>query len=99
EAAEHECYKVFGLAPTSRATHKLAEAGIESGTLQRHLVREERTNDGQKRLYILDESSLASTKQMNELLHRLHAADRVLLVGDRRQHEAEEAGTPYRQTQ
>jgi conjugative relaxase-like TrwC/TraI family protein len=99
EAAEHECYKVFGLAPTSRATHKLAEAGIESGTLQRHLVREERTNDGQKRLYILDESSLASTKQMNELLHRLHAADRVLLVGDKRQHEAVEAGRPYRQLQ
>jgi ATP-dependent exoDNAse (exonuclease V) alpha subunit len=99
EAAEHEGYKVFGLAPTSRAAHKLAESGIESGTLQRHLVRQERTNGGQKRLYILDESSLASTKQMNELLHRLHGADRVLLVGDKRQHEAVEAGRPYRQLQ
>jgi ATP-dependent exoDNAse (exonuclease V) alpha subunit len=67
--------------------------------LQRHLVREERTHGGPKRLYILDESSLASTKQMNELLHRLHGADRVLLVGDKRQHEAVEAGRPYRQLQ
>ena len=99
EAAEYEGYKVFGLAPTSRAAHKLAESGIQSGTLQRHLACERRTNYGQKRLYILDESSLASTKQMNELLHRLHSADRVLLVGDRRQHEAVEAGTPYRQLQ
>src|SRR4029077_7535289 len=64
EAAEQEGYKVFGLAPTSRATHKLAESGIESGTLQRYLVREKQPDNGQKRLYILDESSLASTKQM-----------------------------------
>ena len=99
EAAEREGYKVFGLAPTSRAAHKLAESGIESGTLQRHLVREKRPDNGQKRLYILDESSLASTKQMNDFLHRLHGADRVLLVGDKRQHEAVEAGRPYQQLQ
>jgi conjugative relaxase-like TrwC/TraI family protein len=99
ESAEHEGYDVFGLAPTSRAAQKLAESGIESGTLQRHLVRGEKTDGEQKRLYILDESSLASTKQMNELLHRLHGGDRVLLVGDKRQHEAVEAGRPYRQLQ
>jgi hypothetical protein len=34
---------------------------------------------------------------MNEFLHRLHAQDRVLLVGDKRQHEAVEAGRPYQQ--
>jgi len=99
EAAEHEGYKVFGLACTSRAAQKLAESGIESGTLQRHLVRSEQPDGGQKRLYVLDESSLASTKQMNELLHRLHGGDRVLLVGDKRQHEAVEAGSHYRHLQ
>ena len=99
EAAEHEGYKVFGLAPTSRAAQKLAESGIESGTLQRHLARGEQPDGEQKRLYVLDESSLASTKQMNELLHRLQGGDRVLLVGDKRQHEAVEAGRPYRQLQ
>ena len=99
DAAEHEGYKVFGLAPTSRAAQKLAESGIESGTLQRHLTRGEQADGEEKRLYILDESSLASTKQMNELLHRLHGGDRVLLVGDKRQHEAVDAGRPYRQLQ
>jgi len=97
EAAEHEGYEVRGLAPTSRAAHKLAESGIESETLQRHLRHEEQPNEGQKRLYVLDESSLASTKQMNEFLHHLHGEDRVLLVGDTRQHEAVEAGKPYQQ--
>ena len=88
EAAEREGYKVEGFAPTSRAAQKLGEAGIESSTLQRHLTRSEEPHDGQKRLYVLDESSLASTKQMNEFLHRLRENDRVLLVGDTRQHEA-----------
>jgi conjugative relaxase-like TrwC/TraI family protein len=97
EAAEREGYEVCGLAPTSRAAHKLAESGIESETLQRHLRRDEQREYGQKRLYILDESSLASTKQMNEFLHRLHGEDRVVLVGDTRQHEAVEAGRPYHQ--
>jgi conjugative relaxase-like TrwC/TraI family protein len=99
EAAERESYKVEGFAPTSRAAQKLQEAGIESSTLQRHLARCEEPQDGQKRLYVLDESSLSSTKQMNEFLRRLGENDRVLLVGDTRQHEAVEAGRPYHQLQ
>jgi conjugative relaxase-like TrwC/TraI family protein len=99
KAAEREGYRVEGFAPTSRAAQKLGEVGIESSTLQRHLARNEEPQDGQKRLYVLDESSLASTKQMNEFLHRLKGNDRVLLVGDTRQHEAVEAGKPYQQLQ
>ena len=98
-AAEREGYKVEGFAPTSRAAQKLGEAGIESSTLQRHLALSQEPYDGRQRLYVLDESSLASTKQMNEFLHRLKENDRVLLVGDTRQHEAVEAGRPYHQLQ
>ena len=36
---------------------------------------------------------------MNEFLHRLRENDRVLLVGDTRQHQAVEAGKPYQQLQ
>jgi len=99
QAAEREGYKVEGFAPTSRAAQKLAEAGIESSTLQRHLAQGNEQHGGQKHMYVLDESSLASTKQMNEFLHRLRDSDRVLLVGDTRQHQAVEAGTPYEQLQ
>jgi conjugative relaxase-like TrwC/TraI family protein len=99
EAAEREGYQVIGLAPTSRAAQKLGESGIESHTLQRELIRSEAPNEGQKRLFVIDESSLASTKQMNEFFHRLHTPDRVLLVGDTRQHEAVESGRPYKQLQ
>jgi len=99
QAAEEEGYRVEGFAPTSRAAHKLAEAGMETSTLQKHLARGEQTDSGEKRLLVLDESSLASTRQLHEFVHRLHPNDRVLLVGDRRQHEAVEAGRPFAQLQ
>jgi conjugative relaxase-like TrwC/TraI family protein len=99
EAAEYAGYVVQGLAPTSRAVHQLAEAGIEAGTLQSYLARQARTETPQRHLYVLDESSLSSTRQMNEFFHRLRQQDRVLLVGDVRQHEAVEAGKPFQQLQ
>jgi conjugative relaxase-like TrwC/TraI family protein len=99
EGVEVEGYKVEGFAPTSRAAQKLAEAGIETSTLQRHLTRGNQPDTGEKKFYVLDESSLASTRQMHEFVERLHARDRVLLVGDTRQHEAVEAGRPFAQLQ
>ena len=99
DGGEREGYRVEGFAPTSRAAQNLGEAGIKSSTLQRHLVRGEQLEDGAKHLYVLDESSLASTKQMNEFLHRLKGEDRVLLVGDVRQHQGVEAGRPFQQLQ
>lgn len=99
EAVEAEGYRVEGFAPTSRAAQKLAEAGMETETLQKHLARGDQPDTGETRLYVLDESSLASTRQVHEFIHRLLPTDRVLLVGDRRQHEAVEAGRPFAQLQ
>ena len=99
EGAEAEGYRVEGFAPTSRAAQKLAEAGMETSTLQKHLARGEQPDTGAKRLYVIDESSMASTRQVSEFVNRLHPNDRVLLVGDRRQHEAVEAGRPFAQLQ
>ncbi|MGB9144246.1 MAG: AAA family ATPase, partial [Acidobacteriaceae bacterium] len=99
EAAMAEGYHVEGFAPTSRAAQKLSEAGMETSTLQKQLARGEQPDTGEKRLYMLDESSMASTRQLHEFVHRLHPNDRVLLVGDRRQHEAVEAGRPFAQLQ
>jgi hypothetical protein len=99
EGVEAQGYRVEGFAPTSRAVQKLAEAGMTTSTLQHHLARGERPETGEKLLYVLDESSLASTRQMHEFLSRLHRNDRVLLVGDVRQHEGVEAGRPFAQLQ
>ena len=99
DAVEHHGYEVKGLAPTSRAAQKLAETGIETETLQRHLTRGQQPEDGRARVYVVDEASMISTRQMHTFLERLNRHDRVLFVGDVRQHEAVEAGRPYAQMQ
>jgi ATP-dependent exoDNAse (exonuclease V) alpha subunit len=99
DGAQRDGYRVEGLAPTSRAAHTLADAGIPTQTLQRHLLSNHEPADQRARLYVVDESSLASTAQMHTFLRRLTPDDRVLLVGDVRQHHAVEAGRPYHQLQ
>jgi ATP-dependent exoDNAse (exonuclease V) alpha subunit len=42
---------------------------------------------------------LASTRQVNDFLHRLQEQDRVIFVGDTRQHQGVEAGRPFQQLQ
>src|SRR5262249_36767342 len=97
-AAEREGYKVQGLAPTSRATAQLQEAGINATTLQRHLTQTTGDHAG-RNLYVVDEASLTSTKQTHELFERMRPGDRALLVGDTRQHQAVDAGRPFQQLQ
>jgi conjugative relaxase-like TrwC/TraI family protein len=99
DAVEHHGYEVQGLAPTSRAAQKLAEAGMKTETLQRHLTRGQQPENGPARVYIVDEASMVSTRQMHAFMERLGRHDRVLFVGDVRQHEAVEAGRPYAQMQ
>ena len=48
---------------------------------------------------MLDESSLASTKQVKAFLDKIEPQDRVLLIGDTRQHQGVEAGKPFQQLQ
>lgn len=99
DGASRAGYVVEGFAPTSRAAHQLEEAGIPSRTLQHHLASPDGPSARAPRLYVLDESSLASTTQTHALFERLRSDDRVLLVGDVRQHQAVEAGRPYQQLQ
>jgi conjugative relaxase-like TrwC/TraI family protein len=100
EAAEARGYTVEGFAPTSRAARQLNEAGVESGTLQGFLARSPTpAAQEQRHFYFVDESSLASTNQMREFLARLGSNDRVLLIGDTRQHQGVEAGRPFEQLQ
>ena len=98
-AAEMDGIKVIGFAPTSRAAKKLAEAGMETMTLQRYLQRQSPAGTAEQRLHIIDESSLASTRQISAFLVGLNEHERVVLVGDSRQHQAVEAGRPFQQLQ
>ena len=103
EGAERSGYAVEGFAPTSRAAAQLRDAGLTAGTLQGFLARggqEQFSGDPNSRhLYMVDESSLASTRQMQAFMEKIGPQDRVLLIGDTRQHQSVDAGKPFEQMQ
>jgi conjugative relaxase-like TrwC/TraI family protein len=100
EMAEARGYKPLGLGPTSRAAKGLKEAGMDAETLQAFLTRgPQSSEDNRPRLFFVDESSLASSKHMRDFLRRLQPSDRVLLIGDTRQHQSVEAGRIFEELQ
>jgi len=99
EGAEQSGYIVEGFAPTGRAARQLRDAGIAADTLQGFLARSRSTEPEAKHLYMVDESSLASTQQMREFLRRIGPQDKVLFIGDIRQHQGVDAGKPFEQLQ
>lgn len=98
EGAEKTGYTVQGFAPSSKAAGALRDAGVEAKTLQSFLASKQ-ADPQSKHLYMLDESSLASSKQMRGFLEKIGPNDRVLLIGDTRQHQAVDAGRPFQQMQ
>ncbi|MGC2656516.1 MAG: MobF family relaxase [Bryobacteraceae bacterium] len=107
DIAKEQGYEVKGLAPTSQAANNLKKDGIEAETIQAHLTRgssaeglaKSPASEAKRTLFLLDESSLASTKQVHDFLHRLGPQDRVVLVGDTRQHQSVEAGRIFEELQ
>jgi len=102
EGAEKNGYAVEGFAPTSRAAKQLRDAGINADTLQRFLAGgglQAADDPASKHLYMVDESSLASTQQMRDFLNKIAPHDKVLLIGDTRQHQGVDAGKPFEQLQ
>ena len=107
-------YKLKGLAPSASAAKTLREeAGIPTETLQRFLVRQTGLIEGRasgkalkglrgkmsKTVLVVDESSLASTEQVRDLLKAATAMrlPRVVLVGDEKQLDGVDAGKPFGQ--
>lgn len=97
--AEHSGFRVTGLGPTSRAAKELKQAGIHAETLQAFLSRTDPRDISRPRLFFVDESSLASSKQIHAFLQTLQPLDRVLLIGDIRQHQSIEAGRIFEELQ
>ena len=97
--AEKANYEVLALAPTTGAAQELETAKITSSTLQKLLASQDAPRD-HKRFFIVDESSFVSSRQMDKFFREaVKTGDRVLLVGDTRQHEGVEAGKPFARIQ
>lgn len=95
-AAARRGFVVQGLAPTGNAAVQLARTGIPAHTLQYHVARgSHEATDLRARYYVLDEAGLADTDLLRDTMARLRPQDRLLLVGDIRQHQAVKAGIPF----
>ena len=100
EAFEREGNEVRGLALAAIAAERLeAESGIRSGTLHGLLAQLERGDQdlSSRSVLVLDEAAMVGTRQMERLLWHVEAAGaKLLLVGDERQLQAIEAGSPFK---
>ncbi len=100
EFAVNQGYAVYGFAPTTGAVKSLSEAGVSASTVASLLERQS-ARDTSSEVWIIDESSLLPTRQVNWLLRkaREQSVERIVLVGDQGQHHAIEAGRPVYQMQ
>ena len=90
--------RVFGCAPSSGATEVLRqELTADADTLQQLLVSEALQRSTRGRVLLVDEAGLVSVREMRDLC-RLAArnGNRLLLVGDIKQHTSVEAGDALR---
>jgi ATP-dependent exoDNAse (exonuclease V) alpha subunit len=98
ELARERGWFVRGFGPTSGSVKALTEAGVLARTVASLLENPIVEKHGRE-LWIVDESSLHATRQVNRLLHlaKRIGVERVVFVGDERQHHAIEAGRPLHQ--
>lgn len=115
EIAHKQGFELVGMAPSASAANTLQEdAGIKSQTIHQFLYKydgvvndresrnglQEMRADFKNKVLVLDESSLASTKQVESLLKISNKlGSRVVMLGDSKQLGAVEAGKPFAQLQ
>jgi len=100
-AATSQGYQVTALAPSASAAITLGEAlDLEGRTIARHLLERPAVRPGHPELWIVDEASLVSAKDMARLLDEAQRRGaRTLLVGDTHQLGSVGAGAAFRQLQ
>jgi ATP-dependent exoDNAse (exonuclease V) alpha subunit len=100
DEAKQNGFEVKGFAPSAAAAQLLSkETGIETETLQGHILKRENLNNSKslcKTLWIVDEAGMISAKDFQALQTKAEKHNaRVLLVGDHRQLSPVDAGNPF----
>jgi conjugative relaxase-like TrwC/TraI family protein len=98
EFAAQRGWTVRGFGMTTGSRDELINVGIEARTIAKALASPLPPKAGHE-LWIVDESSLLATRPVNQLLKlaRERGVERIVFVGDQRQHLAIEAGSPVQQ--
>jgi conjugative relaxase-like TrwC/TraI family protein len=98
EFAEGQGWTVRGFGTTSGSVNALSDAGIDSRTIAKAFASPLPPKTSRE-LWVIDESSLLASRAVNQLLKlaQERGVERLVFVGDQRQHLAIEAGRPLRQ--
>ena len=95
-----EGYEVIGVAPTAQAASELTSAGCDKTvTLASALLEKRDPEDTGKRLYLMDEGGMVSSKDMDKFIKKVdrEANARDFIIGDPYQIESVASGTPMAQ--
>jgi conjugative relaxase-like TrwC/TraI family protein len=98
EFAQEHGWTVYGTSTTTGSVEALEAVGLDARTVAK-LRATPLPAKGHHEMWIVDESSLLATVPVNELLQlaKQRGVERIIFVGDQRQHLAIEAGNPLRQ--
>ena len=100
ERAEAAGYKVVGMVPTHRAAKELRDAGVVNTYTIARATTAMPQEINERTLVLVDESSMAGAATIADLTEKLYVTGaRAVFVGDKRQLQAVEAGSPFRQMQ
>lgn len=101
QEAERQGHKVVAMAPTAAAAETLGDSiGKQAITVSRHLSSIERGGANGRQIWLIDEASMLSARQMTSLLAGAEGQNaRVILVGDHAQLSSVEAGSAFKQLQ
>lgn len=94
ELAQLEGAQVVGVAPSAKARDELEKANPDEIMTLASFLLTDKSPEG-PRLLIMDESGMVSAKDMETLLSKMRANDRLVLVGDPKQLDSVQAGSPF----
>lgn len=92
--AERSDIEIIGLSFTGKAASEIEAASqIKSSTIASFLNSKEFINPDNKRLYVVDEASMVSIKDMNALIEKCNSENaKIVLIGDTKQLQSIGAG-------
>lgn len=94
EQAQLKGAQVVGVAPSAKARDELEKANPDEIMTLASFLLTDKSPEG-PRLLIMDESGMVSAKDMETLLSKMRANDRLVLVGDPKQLASVQAGSPF----
>ena len=88
--------ELIGLSYTGKAASGLEEVGIKSHTLHSFLNSELDTDSKKQKVYIVDETGLAGSKQIHSLMQRANKENaKIVFIGDVKQFTSIQAGNIF----